>query len=218
MAERGRFIVVEGLEGAGKSTAIKTIKHYIETATAHKLILTREPGGTRIGEAVRHLVKEKEKIPGEKLDYRSELLLMYAARVQLVEQVIRPALERGDWVIADRFELSTYAYQGGGRGINKSIIEQLSKICLQGFKPDLMLFLDISPEQGMKRVKRRGKIDRFEQEELSFFSRVYLEYHEQIKSMENVAIIKASKPLHIVQTTITEHLQHFIEHYGTIKE
>jgi len=215
MKKRGRFIVVEGLEGAGKSTAIKTIKQFIETSTDNRILLTREPGGTRVGEVVRHLVKEK--IVGEQLDFRSELLLMYAARVQLVEQVIRPALERGDWVIADRFELSTYAYQGGGRGIDKDIIDQISAICLKGFKPDLLLFLEISPEQGMKRVKRRGKIDRFEQEEISFFSRVDQEYHEQIKKMNNVVTIKASQPLPVVQRTISYHLQQFIEHHGIVK-
>lgn len=214
MTQRGRFIVVEGLEGAGKSTAIRTIKQFIEKITDKEIIFTREPGGTRVGEVVRKLVKEK--ISGEKLDFRTELLLMYAARVQLVEQVIRPALERGDWVIADRFELSTYAYQGGGRGIDISIIDQLSKLCLRGFKPDLLLFLDISPEQGMKRVKRRGKIDRFEQEEISFFARVHQAYHQQIREMENVVIIKASQPLPVVQRAISQHLEKFIEYHGTV--
>src|SRR5258708_6479514 len=107
MMTPGRFIVVEGLEGAGKSTALTTIKRYL-VENAIDVITTREPGGTHVGEITRQLLKES--IPSEPLDPRAELLLFYAARVQLIEQVIRPALQRGSWVLADRFELSTFAY------------------------------------------------------------------------------------------------------------
>ncbi len=137
MIERGKFIVVEGLEGAGKSTALQTIKRYLERFVP-ELLLTREPGGTRVGEHVRQLLKER--VEGEALEPRCELLLFYAARVQLLEQVIRPALSQGTWILADRFELSTFAYQGGGRKLDKHMIQHLSAFCLQGFKPDLILF------------------------------------------------------------------------------
>ena len=122
MTKHGQFIVVEGLEGAGKSTAINTIKAVLNQH--HYAVLeTREPGGTGIGEVIRGLIKEKSLT--ETLEARSELLLFYAARVQLIEQVIRPTLEKGTWVLADRFELSTFAYQGAGRGLDINFIQQL---------------------------------------------------------------------------------------------
>jgi len=109
---KGHCIVVEGLEGAGKSSAINAIKQFLENLKL-KVVLTREPGGTRVGETIRHLIKEKT--VAEPLQPRAELLLMYASRVQLLENIIKPALKLGSWVVADRFELSTWAYQGGGR-------------------------------------------------------------------------------------------------------
>lgn len=207
MAERGRFIVVEGLEGAGKSTAIETIKNYLQNCTAD-ILLTREPGGTRIGEIVRQLLKEK--IEGETIDPRCELLMLYAARVQLLEQVIRPALNKGHWVIADRFELSSFAYQGGGRQLDLQMISHLSDFCLGNFKPDLILFLDISPEEGLNRVKKRGLSDRIEQESLAFFNRVYKGYQERIQSMNHVIRIDASQPIERVQESILSQLKTFV--------
>jgi dTMP kinase len=204
MTERGRFIVVEGLEGAGKTTAIQTIKQYFARLVP-EILLTREPGGTRVGEAIRQLIKEN--IEGETLDPRSELLLLYAARTQLVEKVIRPALNRGCWVLADRFELSTFAYQGGGRNLEMKMIADLSEFCLQNFKPDLILFLDLSPEHGLFRVSQRGERDRIEQETLSFFTRVYKTYQQMIQTMDNVISIDASQPIEAVQESILAHLK-----------
>lgn len=201
---KGHFIVVEGLEGAGKSTAINTIKAFL-AGRGIEIMTTREPGGTRVGEAARQLIKET--VPTEPLDPRSELLLLYASRVQLVEQVIAPALNRGCWVLADRFELSTWAYQGGGRKLNHEMIAHLSSFCLAGFKPDLTVFLDISPQMGLTRVHQRGKADRMEQESLSFFSDVYHSYQARIKVMDNVVVIDASKPLHVVQNLIFSALE-----------
>ena len=123
---RGQFIVVEGLEGAGKTTALQTIRDYLDSKI-QALIVTREPGGTRVGELVRALIKEK--VEGEVLDGFTELLLLYAARVQHVTEVIKPALQKGDWVLSDRFELSTIAYQGGGRGIDSKLIDRISDLC-----------------------------------------------------------------------------------------
>lgn len=213
MTNRGRFIVVEGLEGAGKSTAIQTIKQYIE-GLVPEILLTREPGGTRVGETIRQLIKER--IEDEIIDPRCELLLLYAARVQLVEQVIRPALAKGSWVIADRFELSSFAYQGGGRNLDMKMIGNLSAFCLQEFKPDLILYLDLSPEQGLHRVKIRGETDRMEQETLSFFTRVHEAYHKMIKTMGNVVCIDASQPIEIVQESILTQLKAFVSHHATV--
>ena len=205
---RGHFIVVEGLEGAGKSTALHTIKLFLAKQVS-EIITTREPGGTRVGEAARQLIKES--VLSEPLDSRSELLLLYASRVQLLEQIIRPALNRGCWVVGDRFELSTWAYQGGGRKLDRDMIAHLSSFCLGDFKPDLIVFLDISPEQGLKRVHKRGQADRIEQESLLFFRDVYNSYREQINTMSNVVIIDASKPLVVVQNSIRSAVEKYMK-------
>lgn len=206
-ALRGQFIVVEGLEGAGKSTALDTIKQILAVRTP-ELILTREPGGTRVGEVLRGLIKEST--PGEALDPRAELLLFYAARVQLLERVIRPALNRGAWVLADRFELSTFAYQGGGRKLDETMISHLSSFCVGDLVPDLTLFLDVSPELGLKRAGLRGAMDRIEQESLVFFRDVHDAYHRHIQTMPDVVVIDASLPLDEVRQSITTAIEHHL--------
>lgn len=211
MANSGRFIVIEGLEGAGKSTAIEIMRQVLAPHIA-ELIVTREPGGTHVGEVARELIKQS--IPEEPLDPRAELLLFYAARVQLIEQVIRPALARGAWVLADRFELSTLAYQGGGRNLSLNMIQQLSSFCLENIKPDLTLFMDITPEQGMQRVLSRGKADRIEQESMVFFNRVYESYHAHIKTMDNVVTVDASQPLQTVRQSIKAVIEHYWANYA----
>lgn len=205
--QRGRFIILEGLEGAGKSTALTTIKRFL-APYAPELITTREPGGTAIGEKIREIIKKPAET-GVLLD-RAELLLFYAARVQLIEEVIRPALARGAWVLADRFELSTWAYQGGGRGLSQSMIQHLSDFCVKDLTPDLVLFLDLPPEQGLQRILERGQIDRIEQESVAFFHRVYTTYHEKLSTLQHAILIDASKPLAMVQHLIRTTLEHFL--------
>ena len=209
--KRGRFIVLEGLEGAGKSTAIATISRFLAPLVP-EVVKTREPGGTTVGEEVRKLVKAV--IPNEPLDSRTELLLFYAARVQLLTCVIEPALARGAWVVADRFELSTLAYQGGGRKLDPDFMAYLSKFCLNNTQPDLTLFLDIQPELGLERALMRGKMDRIEQESLCFFQEVYTSYHQQIKQLSHVKIIDASKSLGVVQHLIQNELAQFMVSHG----
>ncbi len=201
----GQFIVVEGLEGAGKTTAIKTIKRLLNEQQTD-FITTREPGGTFVGESLRTIIKESP--VEEPLDPRSELLLFYAARVQLLEQVIKPALQQGRWVLADRFELSSFAYQGGGRKISQDFINSLSLFCVEDCRPDWIVFLDIKPEQGLERALQRGKLDRIEQESLNFFHDVYDQYHQQIQRLNNVILIDASQPLAAVQNDIRARLNH----------
>lgn len=203
------FIVVEGLEGAGKTTAIEFIQHYLESKQLAVLV-TREPGGTQLGEKLRYLIKDETL--NEPLTDLSELLLLYAARVQLVAQVIKPALARGEWVISDRFELSTYAYQGQGRGLGKSTIDTLSSVCLANFKPDLILFLDLPPALGLQRIKNRSKLDRIEKESLDFFNEVQRGYHQTMQSMDNVRMVDASASLASVKSIIKQHLDHFLHH------
>jgi dTMP kinase len=204
----GKLIVIEGLEGAGKSTAIQTVVDLLAQRDITS-ITVREPGGTSIGEALRSIIKNPE-YTGI-LEDRTELLLFYAARVQLVEQLIKPALQQGTWVIADRFESSTLAYQGGGRGLNLEMIAHLSKFCLNEFKPDLIVYLDISPELGMQRAKLRGAFDRIEQQTIDFFHRVHENYLKQLQDNPSIVTIDASFPLAEVQYAIQKTLNPFIE-------
>lgn len=211
VAHTGKLIVIEGLEGAGKSTAVQTVVDLLAKHGIHS-ISTREPGGTEIGERLRAIIKKPEY--KNTLDDRSELLLLYAARVQLVEEVIKPALEQGLWVVADRFELSSMAYQGGGRGLDPSMINKLSEFCLAGFKPDLTLYLDLSPELGMQRAQQRGAFDRIEQQTMDFFHKVYQTYKNCVKEHPAVVSIDASLPLAEVQELIRNAVSAFIESYN----
>lgn len=204
----GKFIVIEGLEGAGKSTAVETV---VETLSQFNIssITTREPGGTPIGEILRSVIKNPDY--KNELDDKSELLLLYAARIQLVEQVIKPTLKKGIWVIGDRFELSTFAYQGGGRGFDLDWIQQLSMFCLNGFQPDLVLYLDINPELGMERAKNRGQFDRIEQQSIDFFYKTHAAYLQQIKDKANALTINASLSLSQVKRAIQQAIAYFVE-------
>ncbi len=171
---QNKFIVVEGLEGAGKSTAVNVIKEFLQEKFNQSAVCCREPGGTALGETIRSLVKDSSL--DEKIDSRTELLLMYASRIQLVENVIKPALDNQRWVICDRFYYSTYAYQGGGRNIDIDIIDGIHNASLGDFKPSLTIYMDISPEQGLKRAAGRGELDRFELEKVEFFERTRSQY------------------------------------------
>lgn len=210
-AVTGKLVVIEGLEGAGKSTAISTVTHFL---AKHRIqsITTREPGGTQIGELLRTIIKNPDY--QNVLDDRSELLMLYAARVQLIEEVIKPALNKGIWVIADRFELSTLAYQGGGRGIDLHFLKQLSAFSLRGFKPDLTLYLDINPELGMQRARTRGSFDRIEAQAIDFFHKVHKAYIQEVHADPDAIIIDASQSLDTVQTSIDVALNNFIKVQG----
>ena len=167
---------------------------------APELISTREPGGTRLGELLRAYLKADD--TAEPLDPRAELLLFYAARVQLLQRVIRPALQRGAWVLADRFEWSSFAYQGGGRQLDEAVLQQLSAFCVQDNQPDLTLFLNVDPALGLQRVLQRGGVDRIEQESLVFFERVQAAYLRRLQSTDRVLVIDANQPLELVQASI----------------
>ena len=166
---RGRFIAIEGSEGAGKSTQIGLLRRHLEQAGI-PVLATREPGGTELGEALRGLLLEPRPEP---MAVDSELLLIFAARAEHLAKVIRPALERGVWVLCDRFTDSTYAYQGGGRGIADSRIAELEQWVQGDLRPDRVLVLDLpAVADGLARAGKRGEIDRFEQEDLAFFERI----------------------------------------------
>jgi dTMP kinase len=196
---KGMFISLEGSEGVGKTTSLKFVQNYIESL-GHKVLLTREPGGTPMAEELRNiLLSERE----EKVETDTELLLMFAARCQHVNQIIKPALEQGTWVICDRFVDASYAYQGGGRNIGFSRIQQLEDWCLGGFKPDLTLLLDMSVEEGIARTKKRGKADRFEIEKMAFYEKIraaYLQRAEQ--DPQRINVIDAAPDISQVQASL----------------
>ena len=192
-----RFIVVEGSEGAGKSTAIKLIQKVLEDKD-QEVVLAREPGGTPMAEDLRTVIKSAT--VDEKVDPRTELLIMYAARVQLVENVIRPALERGAWLVCDRFFYSTWAYQGGGRELGLDLIKPIHDICLSDVIPGLTIFMDLDPELGLERARGRGALDRFELEQIDFFHRtrqMYSQLCEDRKEMQKIDASKTMEEVHL---------------------
>lgn len=169
----GRFITLEGIEGAGKSTVAQFIGGWLEQR-GQRVVLTREPGGTPLAERVRELVLKPD---GENIPADAEMLLMFAARSLHLANLIRPALARGDWVVCDRFTDATRAYQGGGRGLDRQRIESLATLVHGDLVPDLTLLLDLPVASGLARAQaRRGQVDRFEQERGPFFERVRSAY------------------------------------------
>lgn len=167
------FLTVEGVEGVGKSTHIETIKNFLDERDI-PCILTREPGGTPVAERIRELLLAVHE--DEALCELSELLLVFAARAQHLERVVKPALAQGKWVICDRFTDATYAYQGGGRGLDVAIIAGLESLVQGELKPDLTIILDLDPRIGMRRASGRGELDRFEREQIEFFDKVRRTY------------------------------------------
>ncbi|NOX08822.1 MAG: dTMP kinase [Gammaproteobacteria bacterium] len=204
---KGRFITLEGGEGVGKTTNLHYIRSHLEQA-GHKVLQTREPGGTDMGEAVRNILLD-EQYKGMNAD--AELLLVFAARAEHLHQVILPALDRGEWVLCDRFTDATYAYQGSGRGIDMQRIALLEQWVQGDLRPDFTLLLDVAVETGMQRAGDRSAPDRFEQEEQVFFERVRAGYRKQAKQApERYRVIDASLDLVGVQQQIAAVLDEII--------
>ena len=203
-----KFIVIEGLEGAGKTTARDTVVATLRAQGINDIVFTREPGGTPLAEKLRDLIKQG--IDGEVLTDKAEVLMLYAARVQLVENVIKPALARGSWVVGDRHELSSQAYQGGGRGIDSQLMTSLRDTVLGEFRPDLTLYLDLPPVVGLARARARGELDRIEQESLAFFERTRARYLELAAADTSIKTIDASQPLEQVSTSISRVLTQWL--------
>lgn len=196
---RGRFITIEGIEGVGKSTNIDTLVKRIEVA-GHKVLKTREPGGTPYAEDIRDILMNRSEEP---LPEIAELLLMFAARSLNVNNVISPALEAGTWVVCDRFTDSSRAYQGGGRGLPMETVDRLADWVHGDLWPDLTILLDAPVELGMERAGRRGAPDRFEQERHEFFERVRACYHEiAAREPDRVVVVDTSRSLEAVQADV----------------
>jgi dTMP kinase len=196
---QGKFITVEGIEGVGKTTNINFIRQQLEAA-GRDVVLTREPGGTPLGEAIRGLLLNPEYTG---MDSTCELQLMFAARAEHLAKVVWPALEKGQWVLCDRFTDATYAYQGGGRGIDSGVIARLEQLVQGDFRPNLTLLLDVPVAVGLARASKRGALDRFEQEKVEFFERVRSAYLEMAqRSPDRYRVVDASLPLDDVQKQI----------------
>ncbi len=198
---RGCFITIEGGEGAGKSSNIEFVRRHLEQHGI-KPVVTREPGGTPLGESIRTLLLDER---NSEIANDTELLLMFAARAQHLAEVINPALQEGKWVLCDRFTDATFAYQGGGRGIPRQRIAALEQWVQQGLEPDLTLLLDIPVWQGLARAGKRSAPDRFEREQAAFFERVRKVYLEQARRYpERFRVIDASRAQEKVQQTLAD--------------
>jgi dTMP kinase len=195
----GKFIVIEGLEGAGKSTAHQCVVDVLKELGIDDVVFTREPGGTPLAEKLRYLIKHETEEP---VTDKAELLMLYAARIQLVENVIKPALAQGKWVVGDRHDMSSQAYQGGGRQLEQRLLQSLKETILGDFEPDLTLYLDIDPAVGLARARGRGELDRIEQQNLDFFHRTRARYLALVKDNPKVVIINAEQPVEQVKADI----------------
>ncbi|MCI7479174.1 dTMP kinase [[Pasteurella] aerogenes] len=203
----GKFIVIEGLEGAGKSTAHQAVAETLQQLGVEQVVFTREPGGTPLAEKLRQLIKhETEEVVTDK----AELLMLYAARVQLVENVIKPALRVGKWVVGDRHDLSSQAYQGGGRQLDASLLATLKQAVLGDFAPDFTLYLDIDPAVGLARARGRGELDRIEQQNLDFFHRTRAKYLQLVQQLPNAVVIDAAQSIEQVRADIQRAVIDFV--------
>lgn len=199
--ERGKFITFEGIEGVGKSTNISRLVGAIEAA-GHRVLVTREPGGTPMAERIRDLVASHG---DEAMPDVAELLLVFAARALHVNNVIRPAIEAGTWVVSDRFTDSSRAYQGGGRGLPAEDIDLLASWVHGDIVPELTILLDAPVEIGMQRAGKRSDPDRFESEQSEFFERVRLTYLQLAeKDPDRFVVVDATQPLETVKLAIDE--------------
>jgi dTMP kinase len=197
---RGLFVTIEGIEGVGKTTALKFIQNYL-TQQKIAFIATREPGGTLVAEQIREILLKPDS--GEPMAIETELLLMFACRAQHLANLIKPALAEGRWVVSDRFVDASYAYQGGGRGFNMEQIALLEQWVVGSLRPDATILLDAPPALGMARAKRRGIHDRIEQEKIDFFERVRAVYLARAKEdAQRFHILDAADPLAQVQAGI----------------
>lgn len=193
-----KFITFEGMDGAGKSTHLVWFADALR-ARGHEVVVTREPGGTPLGEQLREILLHQP------MNIGTEALLMFAARLEHIEQVIRPALQAGQWVLSDRFTDATFAYQGGGRGMDWARLHELEQWVHADLQPDLTLFFDVPVAVARQRLSANASLDRFEQEQADFFERVRAGYHRRIaENPRRYAVIDASVTLNEVKSKLEE--------------
>jgi len=193
-----KFITFEGVDGAGKSTHIAWFAEMLKQR-GHDVVVTREPGGTALGEQLREILLNQP------MNIGTEALLMFAARLEHIEQVIRPGLRAGKWVISDRFSDASFAYQGGGRGLSWEKLSQLEQWVHPDLQPDLTLFFDVPVEIARQRLANNVSLDRFEQEQAEFFERVSAGYHKRVQEHpQRYAVIDASQNVDEVKHKLQE--------------
>ncbi|WP_370978835.1 dTMP kinase [Agaribacterium sp. ZY112] len=208
MSSKARFITMEGTEGVGKSTNLAFVEQYLRDRNID-VIVTREPGGTPLAEEIRELLLKKR---DENFDPTAELLTVFAARAQHLNNCIKPALAKGQWVLCDRFTDATYAYQGWGRGLSLEHICTLENLVQETLRPDLTLLLDIETKVGLARASARAELDRFESEEVVFFDRVRSGYLERAKAeSQRFSVIDAGQTLVSVQKDIAASLFEYLK-------
>lgn len=196
----GKFITLEGIDGAGKSTHLRGLEKILGEK-GKTVIVTREPGGTSVGEALRELLLDNSRA----MHAETEALLMFAARREHLDKIILPALTRGDWVISDRFTDASFAYQGGGRGLATQKLDKLEQWVQGEFQPDLTLYFDVAVEVGRQRISAIKSADRFEKEQDEFFRRVREAYLERAhKFSHRIKVIDSNQPLDIVKDSLDE--------------
>jgi dTMP kinase len=201
MTVRGRFITFEGIDGAGKSTQIAVVANALR-ARALPNVITREPGGTAVGEALRDVILHQP------MGIGTETLLMFAARAEHLERVIRPALDAGTWVLCDRFTDATYAYQSGGRGMSAERIGELEQWVHPDLQPDLTLLFDVPPDVAAQRLARARSADRFEAEQVDFFARVRNAYLERARAEpQRFIVIDGTQPAEVIGARLGELMQ-----------
>lgn len=200
MSARGRFITFEGIDGAGKSTQIDFVATRLRERGID-IVVTREPGGTEIGEALRELVLRQP------MSARTETLLVFAARAQHVEQVIAPALVAGRWIVCDRFTDATYAYQSGGRGVPEAAVAALERWVHPDLQPDLTFLFDVAPDVAAQRLSAARAADRFEAEQRDFFARVRAVYLERARRFPaRFVVLDSTQPPEAVRAQLVEAL------------
>ncbi len=200
---KGKFITIDGVEGAGKSTQIDLICSYLHQKGI-EVVRTREPGGTAVGEKIRSVLLDVE---NQEMHSDTELLLMFSSRNELIQNKIIPALNEGFWVVSDRFTDASFAYQGGGRMLNLERIDKLADWVLGDFKPDLTLFLDVSVEVGMERIESRAAKDRIELEERAFFERVRSVFVSRSEAFpDRIKLIDANDSVEGIQSKIRAYI------------
>ncbi len=212
---KGKLIVFEGVEGAGKTTQMQRLIHWLQASCflTVRLVATREPGGTELGRGLRHLLLKQD--GGELVCDRTELLMYAADRAQHVETFLKPELSKGTIVLCDRFTDSTIAYQGYGRGLNLNLIKQLNEIATGGLESDLTLWLDINVEAGLARVRDRGGCDRIEQADLGFHRLVQQGFAELAEANKSrIVRINADRPEYEVAQEIQTIVTHRLEAWG----
>jgi len=206
----GKFITLEGTEGVGKSTNVRTVVECLDAAGL-EVVVTREPGGTELAEAIRELLLG---VRDEPMANMTELLLVFAARAQHINGVITPALAAGKWVVCDRFTDATYAYQGGGRGFDDDVIRQLETLVQGQLRPDMTVYLDVSVEVAAARIAAREH-DRFEREQLEFFQRVRARYLSMAESEARYRVVDAGNDLATVQGDVRAVVKSFLDSMAT---